>query len=223
MIETCACQPVVSHVVIGLGTVATLNRGRFMYPKARLDTLSDSIFAVAMTLLVLDVRLPDSFQATNTRELFQGLVSLVPKLVPYVLSFFVLGLRWLSNIHLRSRDEMCSLNYAKWWLVYHFLITGVPFSTIVVGRFTDLAAAIWLYAGHTILVALVSFRLLALTPSFERRDHVRDRQVFLIILLVSAVLAIAWSFINPGQALWALAINLASPAISSRMGGVKDR
>ena len=43
-----------------------------MYPKARLDALSDGIFAVAMTLLVLDVRLPEDFHPHNAAELLKG-------------------------------------------------------------------------------------------------------------------------------------------------------
>ena len=185
-----------------------------MYPKARLDALSDAIFGVAMTLLVLDVRLPDSFQSDTAQQLLQGLLDLGPKFLPYVLSFAVLGLRWLSNIHLRTREESCSRKYAQWWLVYHLLITCVPFTTIVVGRFLHLAPAIWLYASNTMLISMVSYRLLALTPSFERLDHLRERQIALALLIASSVLAIGCSLVSPRSALWAYAINLAGPRIS---------
>ena len=69
-----------------------------MFSKARLDTLSDGIFGVAITLLILDVRLPDDFFPRDGSELLQGLAGLWPKFLPYVLSFGVLGLRWLANI-----------------------------------------------------------------------------------------------------------------------------
>jgi uncharacterized membrane protein len=178
-----------------------------VYPKARLDTLSDGIFGVSMTLLVLDVRLPDDFAPRDANELLKGLLGLAPKFLPYVLSFAVLGLRWLSNIQLRLRGEEVGRKYAEWWLVYHLLITGVPFTTMVVGRFASLAPAIWLYAGNTILISAVSFRLLALTPEFERFEHLRERRISLALLVISSALAIAWSFVNPSQALWALALN----------------
>jgi uncharacterized membrane protein len=171
-----------------------------------------------MTLLVLDVRLPDAFKAHDTHDLVRGLLDLEPKFLPYALSFAVLGLRWLSNIRLRSHDETCSQKYAEWWLAYHLLITCVPLATIVVGRFPDLAPSIWLYAGNTILISAVSFRLLALTPSFERADHLRDRRIALGILIVSSALAIMWSFMSPRQALWALALNLGMPLFSRRKG-----
>lgn len=69
-----------------------------MFSKARLDTLSDGIFGVAMTLLVLDVRLPDNFHPRDGSELLDGLANLWPKFLPYLLSFSVLGLRWLANV-----------------------------------------------------------------------------------------------------------------------------
>lgn len=190
-----------------------------MYPKARLDALSDSIFGVAMTLLALDVRLPDEFQPRDAQDLVRALAGLGPKLLPYALSFGVLGLRWLSNIHLRTVGESCSRGYANWWLVYHLLITFVPFTTIVLGRFISFAPAIWLYAGNTILISAVSYRLLALTPAFERADHLRDRRFSLGLLIVSSLLAIGWSFVSPQQAIWALALNIAAPIVSRRIIG----
>jgi uncharacterized membrane protein len=185
-----------------------------MYPKARLDALSDAVFGVAMTLLVLDVRLPEEFHPHDANELLQALLGLTPKFLPYVLSFGVLGLRWLSNTLVRSQGEVVGRTYAIWWLLYLLLITCVPFTTIVVGRFGNFAPAIWLYAGITILISAAAFRLMALTPEVERGDHLRERQVSLILLIASSVLAIAWSFVSPRQALWALVFNFAAPAIT---------
>jgi uncharacterized membrane protein len=184
-----------------------------MYPRARLDALSDAVFGVAMTLLVLDVRLPEEFHPQDANELLQALLGLMPKFLPYVLSFGVLGLRWLSNIQVRSHGEVFGREYVNWWLLYLLLITCVPFSTIIVGRFANLAPAIWLYAGNTILISAVAFRLMALTPGIEPGDHLRDRQLSLILLIMSSVLAIGWSFVSASQALWALALNFAAPAI----------
>jgi uncharacterized membrane protein len=168
-----------------------------MYPKARLDALHDGVFSVAMTLLVLDVRLPDDFHPADGGELLQGLLKLWPKFLPYLLSFTVLGLRWLASIQIRSGAESFNREYVNWWLFYLLLITFVPFSTIVVGRYAPLAPAIWLYAGHMLLIALISMRMVALTPELERGDR----------------LTLVLSFVSPGIALWALALNFAQPVI----------
>jgi uncharacterized membrane protein len=184
-----------------------------MFPKARLDTLSDGIFGVAMTLLILDVRLPDDFHPHDAGELLQGLAGLWPKFLPYLLSFGVLGLRWLSNIEMRSRAEFVNRGYVNWWLLYLLLITCVPFTTIVVGRFAHIAPAIWLYAGHTLLIAAVGLRLVFITPHLEQGDHLRHRQLSAILLIASSLLAIALSSVNSEVALWAFALNFAGPLI----------
>ena len=62
-----------------------------LYPVARIDALTDGIFAVAMTLLVLDIRLPENLAVHDRAGLLQALMDLWPKFVPYALSFMVLG------------------------------------------------------------------------------------------------------------------------------------
>ena len=184
-----------------------------MFPKARLDTLSDSIFAVAMTILVLDVRLPDNFHPNDNAEMLQGLFNLWPKAVPFVLSFGVVGLRWLANIEIRTRAEYVSREYVNWWLFYQLLITCMPLSTIVVGSYGHFAPAIWLYAGHTLLIAAVGLRLMQITPDLEQGDHLDHRQFSGLLLIFSSLLAIALSFFHPRAALWALVLNLAAPIL----------
>ena len=68
-----------------------------MIPKSRLDALTDGVFAFAMTLLVLDLRLPDTFHPASTAELLGGLRELSGQFLAYVISFFVLGIRWLAQ------------------------------------------------------------------------------------------------------------------------------
>jgi uncharacterized membrane protein len=184
-----------------------------MYPKARLDALHDGVFSVAMTLLVLDVHLPDDFHPADGGELLQGLLKLWPKFLPYLLSFTVLGLRWLASIQIRSGAESFNREYVNWWLFYLLLITFVPFSTIVVGRYAPLAPAIWLYAGHMLLIALISMRMVALTPELERGDRLRRRTTSALFLALSSLLTLVLSFVSPRIALWALAINFAQPVI----------
>jgi len=184
-----------------------------MFSKSRLDTLSDGIFGVAMTLLILDVRLPDDFHPADSTALLQGLLDLWPKFVPYMLSFGVLGLRWLSNIEMRTRAEYVDREYVNWWLLYLLLITSVPFTTIVVGRFAHFAPAIWLYAGDTLLIAAVGLRLVSITPHLEQGDHLRHRQLSGLLLIVSSALAIVLSFVDSRVALWMLALNFAGPII----------
>ena len=121
------------------------------------------------------------------------------------------GIALAGEYRVRTRAEYVNREYVNWWLFYLLLITCVPFSTIVVGRFAQ--PAIWLYAGHTLLIALVGLRLVFITPHLEQGDHLRHRQLSAMLLIVSSLLAMALSFVTPRLALLALALNLAAPLI----------
>ncbi|HXA46146.1 MAG TPA: hypothetical protein VNW52_00845, partial [Burkholderiaceae bacterium] len=92
----------------------------------------------------------------------------------------------------------------------------VPFTAILVGRFAAFAPVIWLYGGNTALIAIVSWRILKLTPEVENEHHVHGRELSLLLLLASALLCIAWSFISPPQAPWALLLNVIAPMLIRR-------
>jgi len=182
-----------------------------MYPKNRLEALTDGIFAVAMTLLVLDLRIPDEIgRPTDEASLVHALWALTPKLIPYLLSFYLLGVSWLSLIKVRSRSEVVGAGYARWCLLYLLFVTLLPFSTVVMGRFTAYAAATALYAANIGLVAATGFLLMSVLPDPVRDAHWLDRRVSLVVLFASCILTIVLSFITPGNALWALALNLAA-------------
>jgi uncharacterized membrane protein len=181
-----------------------------MYPKARLETLSDGIFGVAMTLLVLDIRLPDDFHPRDQHELMVGLLDLTPKFIPYIISFFVLGLRWLSNVRAKSESETVSFHFARVWLLYHFLITAVPFTTIVLGRFPEFGPSIWLYAGNTALLAVLALWMMHLMPDTDEAQAF-ERRFSLFFLIGSSIIAILASFVVARYAMWALALNVFAP------------
>ena len=87
-----------------------------MVPKARLDALTDGVFAFAMTLLVLDLRLPEDFHPSSAAELLDRLAGLGLQALAYVISFVVLALRWLALAQTRGAPEQISAAEARWWL-----------------------------------------------------------------------------------------------------------
>jgi uncharacterized membrane protein len=179
-----------------------------MYPKARIDALTDGIFAVAMTILILDVRLPEDFQPADDGAVTHALIGLWPKFFPYVLSFYVLGSSWLANIKLRSRGEFVDKQYANWWLVFMLLATCLPFSTTVVGRFAHYSASVVLYSANMAALAAIGYWLVVLLPDIEDDEHTRDRKVSLLFLLAASVLCAGFALFSPAKALWIYALNV---------------
>ncbi|MBV9065792.1 MAG: DUF1211 domain-containing protein [Methylobacteriaceae bacterium] len=183
-----------------------------MYPKARLDALTDGIFAVAMTLLVLELRVPEQ-ELVDNAALWQALKDLWPKFFPYLLSFLVLGNSWLSKIRVRMAAEHVTRTYAVFWLANLLLVTCVPFSTMLVGRYADVPLAIWVYVGNLGLNGLTALAMvLSMRDAHETSG---ERRQGVIVLMVSCVLAAVIAPFAPQQALWALLLN-ALPVVAYR-------
>ena len=162
-------------------------------PKLRLDALTDGVFAVAMTLLVIDLKLPENFHPKDATELMHRLGELWNQAFVYVLSFYVLGLRWVGQVRMSPPEENVSEDYVKWALLHLLLVTLVPFTTMLVGRHIAFAPATWLYAINTILFALVAIRMIALAEGDHARDHVLQDRLGLFVLIGASLLAIAAS------------------------------
>ena len=164
-----------------------------MYPRHRLDALADGIYGVAMTLLVLEIRIPDGVDFKSDRELIALLVSLLPKFWPYALSFAVLGGRWRGMVSGRASHAAVGVRYVHWSLAHLFLVTLMPFSTLVIGRFASLAPGLWLYAGNLVGLSVTAWLMNRSAPAPERSAEVGDKTAGLIVfLLVSAVTRARW-------------------------------
>jgi uncharacterized membrane protein len=111
----------------------------------RLAALSDGIFAVAMTLLVLDLHIPSAAQVHSERELFFALGALGPQWIAYVMSFLTLGIFWagqqtqLNHIGEGTRD----LTWIH--LAFLFTITMLPLSTRLLAEFITYRGALGIY------------------------------------------------------------------------------
>jgi uncharacterized membrane protein len=169
-----------------------------------------------MTILVLDVRLPEAFHG-NPSGLVGALGSLLPSFLAYALSFYVLGTTWLANIKLRSTADFVGKRYVSSWLLYLFIATCLPFSTSVAGQFSHLRPAVWLYSLNMAALAIVGYRLVVLLPGPTHDENTLDRKLSLSFLMATSAACIALSAIDPAKALWVYALNLGEPLVARWM------
>jgi uncharacterized membrane protein len=111
----------------------------------RLAALSDGIFAVAMTLLVLDLKLPGSESITSEHGLWQALQALSPRLLMFGMSFLTLGIFWVGQQtqlnHLQRSDR--GLTWIH--LVFLFAVCLTPFSTTLLAEHLANRLALCIY------------------------------------------------------------------------------
>jgi uncharacterized membrane protein len=175
------------------------------------------MFGVAMTLLVIDIRLPESFDPKSGAELLNAVAGLKSKFLVYLITFFVVGLRWMGNSKLAAGRETVTEQFARWTLLHLFLITCMPFSTMMIGRFDDYALSVWIYAANMALAALVSIRLNTIAENEGwRTAGLQDGTRALWLLIATAMISVAISFYDPGWAMLAYLLNFVRPLIVRR-------
>ena len=152
----------------------------------RVCALSDGIFAIAMTLLVLDIHAPEAADIHSEGELAVALMRLAPTAATWLMSLMTLGIFWLGQQTQLSRLTAMNRNLA--WLYFLFLavITALPFSTRLLGSFFDYRIAFLIYyanillAGVSLYIAWRYAERAELTdekPPSERAEAIRRRIV----------------------------------------------
>ncbi len=111
----------------------------------RLAALSDGIFAVAMTLLVLDLHLPAVAQVHSEGQLCAALAALGPQWIAYVMSFITLGIFWAGQQTQLNHIEEGSRDLTWIHLGFLFAITFMPFSTRMLTEFITYRGELVIY------------------------------------------------------------------------------
>jgi uncharacterized membrane protein len=192
-----------------------------MATKARVEALVDGIFAVSMTLLVLDIKLPDGVQIESNTDLIHHFAAIGQLLEVYVLSFAVLAMYWVAHSYQFHYVEL--VDKPLLWMNFAFLLltTTVPFTTNVVSTHGTLSVAVTVYAANLMLLGAALFLHLhrlrhhpqlatkALTPELGRSIQRRLTLICAVTLLAAALAQItpAWGL----RSLYVLALLHFSP------------
>jgi len=117
----------------------------------RLAALSDGVFAIAMTLLVLDIRSPAAEAIHSEQDLWHALVALSPRLLMYLMSFLTLGIFWVGQQ--TQLNHLVRANRDLAWLHIAFLaaISLMPFSTALLAEFVSYRIALLVYWANVLI------------------------------------------------------------------------
>jgi uncharacterized membrane protein len=114
--------------------------------KNRLETISDGIFVIVMTLLILDVRLPANISINSNADLFNSLLTIKPKIISFAVSFFIIGGFMVGHHFIFSL--MSKVNGVFVWIniLYLLTISFLPFPTSILAENNDKFVALCFYA-----------------------------------------------------------------------------
>lgn len=180
----------------------------------RLDQLSDGIFAIVMTILVFEIRIPEGVMIVSNNHLWAVLKNLAPYFGAYLLSFALLYTYWRAHhffvsIYAKNVDSTLS-NFNA---LFFFLIALIPFSTSVLGRFSETQLAVAVFAINVILIGmtLYSMRNYILYSEHIKNPEIATREIHgstvrTLAPVIFALIAIPLSFLSTGYALTVLTL-----------------
>ncbi len=201
----------------------------------RIVFFSDAVMAIAITLLAIDLRVPEMTITAAAAELPRQLSELTPRIISFVISFFVIGVYWSGHHryfeHIRRYDNLLvALN-----MVFLFFIVLMPFVAGLLGHFPLLPLSIAVYSGAVAATGYAigavwwyaSHKHRLIEPDLDLR-YVHYTNLIAVTVPTFFLISIPFAFLSPYAALaiwWIgpLATRLTLRVIMNRPKKVKSK
>jgi len=171
--------------------------------QTRLDQLADSIFAIVMTILVFEIRMPNYVGVVNDQTLFNALLNLSPVFWSYLLSFSLLFTYWRSHHLIEILAKNIDVRFSNLNAIFFFFVALVPFSSHFLGNYSYSKTAVIFFAVNTILIGLSLFRMRqhiiksktieSITVSKTENEHANMHILFPVGASIMAILVTFFS------------------------------
>lgn len=131
-----------------------MNAQNNYFSKTRVEAFSDGVFAIIVTLLVLEIKVPHIADHHSMNELFIALFGLLPKFASWMISFFTVCVIWVN--HHRLINSFTGINHGLfWWNAFLlFWVSFIPFPTAVLGDYSSNQTAVLFYGIIMSMMAL---------------------------------------------------------------------
>jgi uncharacterized membrane protein len=175
----------------------------------RLDQLADGIFAIVMTILVFDIRVPAIWGPIDNMGLWLQIKQLAPVFLSYLLSFSLLFTYWRAHhffvsVYAKNIDPMLTNINA----LFFMLISLIPFSASLLGQYNRNELSVVIFSIHTILIGLTLYwmrRYVFYSPHIKNpeitRREIRGSTIRTLVPVFFALVAIVICF-------WSIKISL---------------
>jgi uncharacterized membrane protein len=125
-----------------------------VFSKTRVEAFSDGVFAIIITLLVLEIKVPHIEHHDSVAELLKSLWGLAPKFVSWIISFLIVCVIWIN--HHRLLESIKAVNNPLIWLNANLLLwcSFIPFPTALMGDYVHNPLAVFFFGIVMSLAAL---------------------------------------------------------------------
>lgn len=129
------------------------------FSKSRIETFSDGVFAIIITLLVLEIKVPEIENHLSKEELWHSLILLLPKIISWMVSFLIVCVIWVN--HHRIFEQLQTVTHSLFWLNANLLLwcSFIPFPTALMGDYLNNPIALATF-GFILSLAALGFTLI---------------------------------------------------------------
>ncbi len=180
-----------------------MNHSESMMSSGRISSLSDGVFAVAMTLLVVNLNIPENIRLSDT-ELHVVLMNQTSRFSNYIISFLLTAVFWIS--HHRQHHYIKRTDTVHLWINIFILmfIVLVPFSTSLTGDYGGSTTAEVFFAGNMMIVGLLfranwvyAIRNHRLIETNTSKEIIADGMWRCSLFNVISLMAVVFAFVIP--------------------------
>ena len=173
--------------------------------KHRLEALLDGIFAISMTILVLNIEVPPNMGIAGPGALLIALQEMMPTFLNYVISFIILASLWVNNNHQFRYIKVTEKTHLWLHLWSLLFIVLIPFSTSLMGDYSGLIVAELFFHLNLLclgILSIIKWDYIIKHQYLLRQDKYgisvirRDRRRSLVFIIVPLI-AICVTFIAP--------------------------
>ena len=171
-------------------------------PNDRVKALTDGIFAIAMTILVLELRIPEMI--STSQELNQSLLALLPEITSYAASFIILGTFWIANTTLFYFIKRTDRLFLWINVIFLMFISLIPFTAYLLGNYHDFQISIIIYGLNLTILGVLFFikwKYALKHPNFldtlPDKHFIKLVNKYILFAPFMYLIGIALSFVNP--------------------------
>jgi uncharacterized membrane protein len=176
--------------------------------QTRLDQLADGIFAIVMTILVFEIRVPEFSSPASNSTLFRSLIDLLPVFISYLLGFSLLFTYWRSHHFIASiLAKNIDTKFSNLNAIFFFFIGLVPFSAHLLGRYSYSEVAIIFFALNIVLIGISLFRMRQYAIKSATIENVpftkienQHANMHILFPVIASIIAVIVSFYSIGIA-----------------------
>ncbi len=181
-----------------------MQENKSWFSKARVETFSDSVFGIIITILVFGLKIPQIKNPLDAKELAEAILFIIPNFLSWIISFFMVCVVWVN--HHRIFETLTHITYKVFWLNAFLLLwcALIPFPTALVGEYPLNKFALFMF-GLVLSLTGVGFYFLRrliisqnlLVDHISEEDFKKDNNKSLFFGCVLYLFGASAAYINP--------------------------